>query len=86
MRFKYDSYSKLYPREEIQAPEQIETAVEGFTPTKDAISDSSLIAPTPAAAPQPLSEPIAQQITPQIVPQPEPVSVADVTPEPITDN
>lgn len=78
MRFKFDSYEKLYPREEIQAPERIETAVEGFTPTSDALNDS-LIAPTPAAVPQPLSEPIAQQIEAPITPQPEPVTVTEIT-------
>lgn len=80
MRFKYDSYEKLYPREDIPEPVVIETAVEGFTPTSDAINDS-MIAPTPAAVPQPLSEPMAQQLTPQltpqVIPQPEPVIVTD---------
>lgn len=71
MRFKYDSYEKLYPRQEIQAPDQYETAVESFTPSKDNTQDAPA-APAPAT-PTPAPEPIAQPITAPITPQPEPI-------------
>ena len=71
MRFKYDSYEKLYPRQEIQAPDQYETVVESFTPSKDATPEAPT-APTPAA-PTPTPEPIAPPIAPPIPPQPEPI-------------
>ena len=67
MRFKYDSYEKLYPRQEIQAPDQYETAVESFTPSKE--EPEAPAAPAPASTPQPILEPIA----PPITPQPEPI-------------
>ena len=71
MRFKYDSYEKLYPRQEIQQPDQYETAVESFTPSKDITQDAPA---TPApATPTPAPEPIAQPITAPITPQPEPI-------------
>lgn len=68
MRFKYDSYEKLFPRQEIRQPEQYETAVESFTPSKEVTQDASAD-PTPAPAPQPIPDPIA----PPIAPQPEPI-------------
>lgn len=67
MRFKYDSYEKLYPREEIQAPDQIESAVEGFTPTADAVQQAQ--APKQDIAP----EHIPAQVDTPIIPQPEPI-------------
>ena len=71
MRFMYDSYDKLFPRPE--APEVIETAVPGFTPTADAIQASE-----PAAPP---ADPEPVRITPDhpepaIIPQPEPAREA----------
>ena len=72
MRFKYDSYEKLYPRQEIHAPDQYETVVESFTPSKDNTQDapaaSTPVAPTPA--PEQIAAPIAAPITPQ----PEPIT------------
>lgn len=70
MRFMYDSYDKLFPRPE--APEVIETAVPGFTPTADAIQASEPAAPPadPAPAPAPIIQTQPEQ--PPIIPQPEP--------------
>lgn len=71
MRFKYNSYEKLFPRQEIQQPDQYETVVESFTPSKDGTQDAPA-APTPAAA-APTPEPIAPPIMPPITPAPEPI-------------
>lgn len=71
MRFNYDSYEKLYPRQEIQPPDQYETAVESFTPSKDNSQDAPA-APAPAT-PIPAPEPIAEPIAAPITPQPEPI-------------
>lgn len=70
MRFMYDSYDKLFPRPE--APEVIETAVPGFTPTADAIQASEPAAPPadPTPAPAPIIQ--AQPEQPAVLPQPEP--------------
>lgn len=64
MRFMSDSYDKLFPRPE-EAPEHIETAVEGFTPTSDLVQEKAPEAPTPAKAEAPV------QVVK--VPQPEPI-------------
>ena len=80
MRFKYDSYGKLYPRQEITQPEQYETVVESFTPSKDVPQDAPA-APTPGVAQAPQPEPIAQmqpQIDPPITPIPEPIQEGNV--------
>lgn len=58
MRFKYDSYEKLFPRHEIPQPDQYETVVESFTPSKDGTQDAPA-APAPAAA-APIPEPIKE--------------------------
>lgn len=70
MRFKYDSYDKLFPRPE--APEVIETAVPGFTPTADAIqaSEPAAAPADPAPAPAPIIQTQPEQ--PPAIPQPEP--------------
>lgn len=66
MRFMYDSYDKLFPRPE-EAPEIIETAVEGFTPTNDLVHDK------PTEKPQ-VSQPApATPIAAPTIPQPEPI-------------
>lgn len=67
MRFMYDSYDKIFPREEA-APEQIETAVEGFTPTQDALQGKK----EEPAAPAPVTVQTGSD-QPVRIPQPEPV-------------
>lgn len=72
MRFMYDSYDKLFPRP-TEAPEVIETAVPGFTPTSDAIqaSDSTAAPPAdPTPAPAQIIQAPPEQ--PAVLPQPEP--------------
>lgn len=64
MRFMYNSYDKLFPREEGPA-EIIETAVEGFTPTSDLVQDK-----TPEVTP---AVKIETPVQPIKVPQPEPI-------------
>ena len=64
MRFMSNSYDKLFPRPE-EAPEQIETAVEGFTPTADLVQDKKPEAPAPVVSTKTPETPAA--------PQPEPI-------------
>ena len=73
MRFMYDSYDKLFPRP-AEAPEVIETAVPGFTPTSDAIQASDSTPAAPPADPTPAPAPIiqVQPEQPAVLPQPEP--------------
>lgn len=70
MRFMYNSYDKLFPRPE--APEVIETAVAGFTPTADAIQASEPAAPPADPTPAPAQIIQAQPEQPLVIPQPEP--------------
>lgn len=70
MRFMYNSYDKLFPRPE--APEVIETAVPGFTPTADAIQASEPAAPPADPTPAPVQIIQAQPEQPPVIPQPEP--------------
>ena len=70
MRFDYNSYEKLYPRQ-TETPEHIETAVEGFTPTQDKIDETPAAAPAPAKAP----EQVVTKTAP--TPEPEPIPAGD---------
>ena len=67
MRFKADSYEKLFPRQ-TETPEHIESAVEGFTPTQDMIQDAP-------AAPEPVKQPeqivTTQTPAPALIPETE---------------
>lgn len=71
MRFKADSYEKLFPRQ-TETPEHIETAVEGFTPTQDKIQEAP-------AAPEPVKQP--EQIVTTQTPAPAPIPETE-TPAP----
>ena len=71
MRFSTESYDKLFPRMEA-APEQIETAVEGFTPTADAIHEP---------APQPEQVVTKQVVHDDPVPAPQPEPIKEISAE-----
>lgn len=68
MRFMYDSYDKIFPRQEA-APEQIESAVESFKPTQDMIEGikEQPETPTPVQVQTGPAQPVR-------IPQPEPVT------------